>query len=79
MRNPSLLAQEFMEKGRIESLPIIDMHTHMGNIYSQSIPLPSLQDMIASMDHSNTQMIVSVPHSGLFDPTSGNTAISGPN
>lgn len=75
MKNPSLLAQEFMEYGRLSSVPIIDMHTHMGSVYSQSIPLPSLPEMIGSMDHSNTQLIVSVPHSALFDPVHGNREI----
>ena len=75
MKNPSKLAQEFMEKGRIESFSVIDAHTHMGAYYGFSIFRPDAKDMIKSMDKYGIEFAISAPHSCLFDPLSNNAEI----
>lgn len=75
MANQSRLAQEFMALGRLESLPIIDMHTHMGPFYGTYLPEAPLPRMLAEMERENIAWIVSAPHSALFDPIAGNREI----
>lgn len=75
MANPSKLAQEFMETGRLGSLSIIDMHTHMGPFYGTFLPEAGLDRMIRMMDTENIEWIISAPHSALFDPVAGNSEI----
>lgn len=75
MANRSRLAQEFMELGRLESLPIIDIHTHMGPFYGTYLPEAPLPRMLAEMERENIDWIVSAPHSALFDPIAGNREI----
>ncbi|MBO9609061.1 MAG: amidohydrolase family protein [Paenibacillaceae bacterium] len=75
MTNRSRLAQEFVETGKLASLPILDMHTHMGPFYGTYLPEASLETMIATMDRENIGWIISAPHSALFDPIGGNAEI----
>lgn len=75
MTNSSKLAQEFVENGRLNSLSIIDMHTHMGPFYGTFLPEASLERMIGMMDRENIEWIISAPHSALFDPVAGNSEI----
>ncbi|WP_232016315.1 amidohydrolase family protein [Paenibacillus baekrokdamisoli] len=75
MTNKSKLAEEFMETGRLSSLSIIDMHTHMGPFYGTYLPEADLTTMIQTMDRENIKCIISAPHSALFDPIGGNSEI----
>lgn len=75
MANKSQLAQEFMETGKLSSLPIIDMHTHMGPFYGTHLPEAELETMLQTMDRENIAWIISAPHSALFDPIGGNSEI----
>ncbi|WP_141504743.1 amidohydrolase family protein [Paenibacillus luteus] len=75
MTNQSQLAKEFVETGRLSSLPFIDMHTHMGPFYGTYLPEASLESMIRTMDRENIEWIISAPHSALFDPLEGNSEI----
>jgi uncharacterized protein len=75
MKNPSALAQEFIETGYLKSVRIIDMHTHMGGFYGSSMPNASADKMLDTMERLNIEFIVSAPHSALFDPTAGNSEI----
>jgi uncharacterized protein len=75
MKNNSILAAEFIEKGVLKSLSIIDIHTHMGGFYGSSLPNAKLEDMLRTMDRTNISVIVSAPHAALFDPLVGNLEI----
>jgi len=75
MTNTSQLAKEFVETGRLSSISIIDMHTHMGAFYGTYLPEANLAAMIETMDRENITSIISAPHSALFDPIGGNTEI----
>ncbi|MBP1994116.1 amidohydrolase family protein [Paenibacillus eucommiae] len=75
MKNRSKLAREFVEQGRLSSIPIIDMHTHMGAFYGTYLPEAGLETMLDTMDREHIAWIISAPHSALFDPVGGNTEI----
>ncbi|OUS76558.1 hypothetical protein B1748_10670 [Paenibacillus sp. MY03] len=75
MTSKSLLAKEFFETGRLSSISIIDMHTHMGAFYGTYLPEAKLEMMIKAMDRQNIEWIISAPHSALFDPIRGNSDI----
>lgn len=68
MKNPSVLANEFIENMSLKSVPIIDMHTHMGSVYGVHLPMKSTQEMVETMEQSNVELIISAPHEDLFDP-----------
>ena len=72
MTNPSRLAAEFVENGKLLSFPIIDAHTHMGPNYGADMALSSPEDMIAVMDRENIETIICAPHRSLHDPGAGN-------
>ena len=46
MKNPSKLAKEFMENGKLLSTPVIDAHTHMGPDSGADMPFSSAESMI---------------------------------
>lgn len=75
MNNPSALAREFMEKGVLAGVPIIDAHAHMGAVYGTSLTISGTRDMVALMDRENIEMIFCSPHSALFDPGAMNTEL----
>lgn len=75
MKNPSVLAKEFMEHGRMESEFIIDNHTHMGEFYGLSLPNGPVECMLKSMDKNHVKYILSAPNSALFDPCRKNADI----
>ena len=74
MRNRSLLARDYLQNGRL-NVPVIDMHTHMGAVYGTSLPLDSMDDMMALMDRQNIEAICCAPHSALYDPGVGNVEL----
>ncbi len=63
----SPLIEEFMQKGRSESCPIIDMHGHLGPYQGIYFPNPSSEDMIRTLDRCGVKMIVSSSHGALID------------
>ena len=65
--NQSVLIREFMEKGRSESCPVIDMHAHLGPYQGIYFPNPSVEDMIRTMDRCGVRMSVSSSHAALID------------
>ena len=67
MKNPSLLAAEFM-KNRKMPLPIIDAHAHMGANYGTYMSKATMEEMVEVMDKENIEMVFCAPHSALFDP-----------
>jgi len=68
MKNPSKLAKEFMENGKITSFPIIDAHAHMGANYGTYMSMATADEMVEMMDRENVEMVFCSPHSALFDP-----------
>lgn len=75
MINPSHYAQEFIQNGVLKSLPIIDVHAHMGAVYGTSLSIASADEMVRTMDRENIEMIFCAPHSSLFDPGTGNSEL----
>ncbi len=72
MINPSPLAQDFMETGRSELCPIIDIHTHAGPYKSIYFPNGAPEKMVQTMDRCGVRLIVSVSHAALVEPLRGN-------
>ena len=68
MTNPSRLAKEYMENGRLTSFPIIDAHAHMGGVYGTYMSMSSADEMVELMDRENIEMVFCSPHSALHDP-----------
>jgi len=65
--NVSPLIKEFLEKGRSESCPVIDMHVHLGPFQGIYFPNPWPEDMIRTMDRCGVKMVVSSSHAALID------------
>ena len=72
MIGSSPLAQEFWEKGRVDSCPIYDMHGHMGEFASIYFPRGDTAAMIGTMDECGEKMLVFSHHQALFAPNLGN-------
>lgn len=75
MMNKSKYAKEFMENGKLLSVPTIDAHTHMGAVYGTSLSMSNADEMIEMMDRQNIEMVFCSPHSALFDPAAMNTEL----
>ncbi len=69
MTNPSALAKEFMENGKLTSFSVIDAHTHMGRISGTYVSKAYCDEMIEVMDRENVSQIFCSPHSALHDAT----------
>lgn len=65
-QNPSKYLREFLENGRLTSVKIIDVHTHMGGIYGTSLPISEIDDCIKLMDEQNIESIWCSAHGDLF-------------
>jgi predicted TIM-barrel fold metal-dependent hydrolase len=61
------LIREFLEKGRSESCPVIDMHAHLGPYQGIYFPNPSAEDMVRTMDRCGVRLVVSSSHAALID------------
>ncbi|NQU10178.1 amidohydrolase family protein [bacterium] len=71
--NASPLAQEFMETGRCDSCPIIDLHGHYGPYFGGYLPDAVEEKMLRAMDRSGMTRIVCSAHDALFvEPDAGN-------
>lgn len=68
----SRLWKEFLEKGRVESCPIIDMHCHMGLFYGSHMPYSDPDTMADRMERAGVRLIVFCHHYTLFAPEIGN-------
>ncbi len=74
--NDSLIAREFLETGRSESCPVIDMHAHYGPFNGIYMPNDQPAQMIATMDRCGVETIVSSGHTALADMTRGNAEMA---
>lgn len=71
--NPSAIAREYMEKGRSESCPIIDMHGHFGPLPFAYLPAAPVEKMLAVLKRAGVRKIVcSSHHALLVDYAAGN-------
>ena len=70
--NLSEYRKEFFEKGRLESVQIIDCHTHMDDIYDASMPIFRIDDCMQLMERENVKSIWCAPHADLFGTSSVN-------
>lgn len=72
MTNPSPLAQEFYEHGRVASCPVIDVHTHPGPLQGLFFPNAAPERMIETMDRCGVRLICAVSHSSFTESGRGN-------
>lgn len=63
--NPSPIAREYLEQGRSQSCPIIDMHGHVGPFYGCYLPSSPVERMRQRLKRSGVQRIVCSHHSAL--------------
>ncbi|MGI6209218.1 MAG: amidohydrolase family protein [Anaerolineae bacterium] len=80
MRTPdvarsSALAAEFLETGRCQSCPVIDVHAHFGPFQGIYFPKASPEGMLEMMDRAGVVTSICSPHRALLDPRSGNPII----
>jgi hypothetical protein len=59
LKNPSQLAKEFLDKGKVDSCPIIDMHMHWGFEQAMYIPDPLAERIVKNMDRRGITMSIS--------------------
>ena len=76
MKNTSPLAKQFLERGRAESCPVIDMHGHYGPFSAIYFPAPYADGMLRSMDRCGIVSIVISSHAALIDPVRGNQEVA---
>lgn len=77
MRENSKLKEEFLEKGKAASCPIIDAHAHFGPYKGIYFPHSTVEGMIKSMDRSGIQRLVFSSHASLVDMKRGNVLTRG--
>jgi len=65
--NSSSLTREFVEKGRSESCPVIDMHQHIGPGEGIYFPNAWPEDTIRTMDRCGVKMVVFCSYQALID------------
>jgi predicted TIM-barrel fold metal-dependent hydrolase len=63
--NPSDIAREYLEHGRSESCPIVDMHGHVGPFYGCYLPSSSVERMSQRLKRCGVRRIVCSHHSAL--------------
>ena len=73
--NPSKFWKEYTEAGKLESVYVIDTHTHMDDIYEASTPIHSIDDCVKLMAEENIRSIWCAPHPDLFSAGSVNARI----
>ena len=72
MKNNSTIARDFMENGRSEACPVIDMHGHYGPFGGIYFPAPEAKGMLATMDRSGVASIICSSHAAFVDMERGN-------
>ena len=73
--NGSVFWKEFREAGRLESVYVIDCHTHMDDIYDASTPLFRVDDCMRYIERENVKSIWCAPHPDLFGAATVNGCI----
>jgi len=76
VKNPSAIAREFVERGRCDACPVIDMHGHYGPYPSIYMPRPYADGMVESMDRCGVACIVCSSHAALVDAERGNAEMA---
>lgn len=64
--NNSQYFREYVLKGSLESVYIIDCHTHMGPIVGASTPIFTMDECVELMRDENIKSIWCAPHTDLF-------------
>jgi predicted TIM-barrel fold metal-dependent hydrolase len=64
--NNSAYLAEFLRYGRLKSVKIIDVHTHMGGIYGCSLPVSDIDGCIKLLDEASVESIWCSAHADLF-------------
>ncbi len=72
IRPDSALAAEFWEKGRCDSCPVYNVHTHMGPYNAMYLPRCEAPDMVHSMDAAGVRMSFVAHHASYHAPDLGN-------
>ena len=76
MKNNSDIVLEYMDKGRSEICPVIDMHGHMGPYIGSFMPGAPLDVMRKTLKRYGVRKIVCIPHIGMStNPDKGNVLI----
>ena len=73
MRENSKLKEEFLQKGKAVSCPIIDAHAHFGPYQGTYFPQPTPEGMISSMNRAGICRLIFSSHAALIDMNRGNT------
>ncbi len=70
------LWKEFLEKGKIDSCPVYDMHAHMGSYSRIYFPFGDFDPEITAkrLDRAGIKMLIFCSHWTLFSPDIGNRA-----
>jgi predicted TIM-barrel fold metal-dependent hydrolase len=63
--NPSPIAREYLENGRSDDCPIIDMHGHVGPFYGCYLPSSPIEKMCRRLHRAGVRRIVCSHHSAL--------------
>ncbi|MCX8082368.1 MAG: amidohydrolase family protein [bacterium] len=66
------LWKEFLEKGKLDDCPIIDMHAHMGFFYGSHIPYAYPEKVIQRMERAGVKLSIVIPNLALYDPDGAN-------
>lgn len=64
-----------MKRGKIESLPIIDVHCHMGFFYGSHMPYAEAEKMAERMEKAGVKLCFFAHHYSLFEPDIGNKIV----
>ncbi|MCL4416008.1 MAG: amidohydrolase family protein, partial [Actinobacteria bacterium] len=73
MKNTSKIGYDYMEKGKSEVCPIIDMHGHLGPYAGLYMPGAPLDIMRRTLNRYGVRKIVCTPHIGMMcNPEKGN-------
>ncbi|MCL2751488.1 MAG: amidohydrolase family protein [Firmicutes bacterium] len=70
--NNSAYLAEFIRYGRLQSVKIIDTHTHMGGIYGCALPVSDIGGCIKLMGEQNIESIWCSAHADLFSVNKNN-------
>ena len=64
--NPSVIAREYVEKGRSKSCPIIDLHGHFGPFPTGYLPTAPNEKMLHTLKRAGVKKIVCSSHEALL-------------
>ncbi len=67
MKKSSAILKDFIEYGKSESCPIIDMHGHYGPFNWVYMPNSNAEDMLDTMSRQGVKALALSSHSALFD------------